>query len=31
MPLPVVLGMLVVLTIGFGGIGLRTFDRRAIG
>ncbi|HSU17521.1 ABC transporter permease [Longimicrobium sp.] len=31
MPLPAVLAMLVVLTVGFGGIGLRTFHRRAIG
>ena len=31
MPLPVVLAMLVVLTVGFGAVGLRTFYRRAIG
>ena len=31
MPLPVVLAMLVVLTLGFGALGLRAFDRRAIG
>jgi ABC-2 type transport system permease protein len=31
MPLPVVLGMLVALTAVFGGLGLRAFDRRAIG
>ena len=31
MPLPVVLAMLVVLTAVFGGLGLRAFDRRAIG
>ena len=31
MPLPVVLAMLVVLTAGFGAVGLRSFHRRAIG
>ena len=31
MPLAAVLAMLVVLTAGFGGVGLRTFHRRAIG
>lgn len=31
MPLWVVLVMLVLLTAGFGGLGLRAFDRRAIG
>jgi ABC-2 type transport system permease protein len=31
MPLPVVLAMLLVLSIGFGALGLRAFDRRAIG
>jgi ABC-2 type transport system permease protein len=31
MPLPVVLAMLVVLTVVFGWLGLRSFDKRAIG
>jgi len=31
MPLAVVLAMLLVLTVAFGGLGLRAFDRRAIG
>jgi len=31
MPLPVVLVMLVVLTAVFGALGLRSFDKRAIG
>jgi ABC-2 type transport system permease protein len=31
MPLPVVLAMLLVLTLVFGGLGLRAFDKRAIG
>jgi len=31
MPLPVVLAMLLVLTAGFGALGLRMFDKRAMG
>jgi ABC-2 type transport system permease protein len=31
MPLAVVLAMLMVLALGFGGVGLRAFDKRAIG